>query len=54
MELLHSATLLVHFDPDKEVVLSCDASPYGVGAFLSHCMEDGDEKPIGYVSHTLT
>jgi hypothetical protein len=53
-ELLHSATLLVHFDPDKEVVLSCDASPYGVGAVLSHCMEDGDEKPIGYVSRTLT
>jgi len=41
-ELLHSATLLVHFDPDKDVVLSCDASPYGVGAVLSHCMEDGD------------
>ncbi|XP_028304146.1 uncharacterized protein K02A2.6-like [Gouania willdenowi] len=53
-ELLHSAPLLVHFDPDKEVVLSCDASPYGVGAVLSHRVEDGDEKPIGYVSRTLT
>ena len=52
--LLHSATLLVHFDSDKVVVLTCDASPYGVGAVLSHRMDDGGEKPIGYVSRTLT
>ncbi|XP_035806354.2 uncharacterized protein K02A2.6-like [Amphiprion ocellaris] len=53
-ELLHSGPLLVHFDPDKDVILSCDASPYGIGAVLSHRMEDGTEKPIGYVSRTLT
>lgn len=29
--LLHSERLLVHFDPNKEVILSGDASPYGVG-----------------------
>lgn len=53
-KLLHSATLLVHYDPDKEVTLSCDASPYGVRAVLSHVMEDGLEKPVGFVSLTLT
>ncbi|KAL3974523.1 interleukin 1 receptor-like 1 [Sarotherodon galilaeus] len=53
-ELLQSAPLLVHFDPEKEVVLSCDASPYGIGAVLSHRMEDGEEKPVGYASRTLT
>ena len=53
-ELLHSAKLLVHYDPDKDIVLSCDASPYGVGAVLSHVMKDGSEKPVGFASRTLT
>lgn len=53
-ELLHSATLLVHYDPDKEMALSCNASSYGVGAVLSHVMEDGSEKPVGFASRTLT
>jgi len=34
--LLSSAQVLVHFDPTKEVTLACDASPYGIGAILSH------------------
>ncbi|KAJ8338235.1 hypothetical protein SKAU_G00372010 [Synaphobranchus kaupii] len=39
---------------DRELVLACDASPYGVGALLSHVMEDGSEKPLGFMSRTLT
>lgn len=31
---------LVHFDPNKLLILTCDASQYGIRALLSHIMED--------------
>ena len=53
-KLLTSSNLLVHFDPSLPLILSCDTSMYGIGAVLAHHMTDGSEKPIGYVSQTLT
>ena len=50
---LTSTCLLVHFDPQKEVVLSCDASPYGVGAVLCHQTPEG-ERPIAFASRSLS
>ena len=53
-ELMMSSQLLVHFDPSLEIRLACDASAYGIGAVMSHRMPDGSEKPVGFVSRTLT
>ena len=52
--LLSSAPLLTHYDHKKPLVLSCDASPYGVGAVLSHRMDDKSDRPIAYASRTLS
>ena len=52
--LLNSSNLLIHYDPEKPMVIACDASPYGLGAVLSHIMPDKSERPIIFTSRTLT
>ena len=51
---LVSPKLLIHYEPQRKLLLSCDASPYGIGAVISHVMDDGSEKPIAYTSHSLS
>ena len=52
--LLVSQEVLTHYNPELPLRLACDASPYGVGAVLSHVMPGGEEKPIAYASRTLS
>ena len=51
--MLSSSALLVHFDSKKEVILTCDASQYGIGAVLSHINDNNDEQPIAFGSRTV-
>ena len=46
--------VLTHFDDRLPLLLECDASPYGLGAVLSHEMPDGSERPVCFASIMLS
>lgn len=48
-----SDLVLVHFNPRLPIVLSTDASQNAVAGVLSHIFENGDMKPIAFVSRAL-
>ena len=48
-----SPKLLIHYGPEKPLVLECDASLYELGAVLAHTLPDDSEKPRAYSSRTL-
>jgi len=45
--------ILVHYDPSKPIIMACDASPYGLGAVISHKLPSGEENPIAFALHSL-
>ena len=53
-QLLQWSTVLVHYDNEQKLIVSCDASQYGLGALSAHRMDDNSEKPITFASHTLS
>ena len=53
-EMVTSDLVLCHHDPKCPIRLACDASPFRVGAVISHIMNDGTKRPIAFASRTLT
>ena len=53
-DLLKSPRLLAHYDSSKKLVHACGTSPYGVGAVLSHRLDNGEEQPITFASRMLS
>ena len=51
--LITAETVLTHYDADLPVRLACDSSAYGLGAVISHVMENGEERPIAFASRSL-
>ena len=50
---LLDSQVLVHCDPTYPVVVSCDASPFGIGAVLDNVV-NGEERPVLFISRSLT
>ncbi|XP_058038753.1 uncharacterized protein K02A2.6-like [Ahaetulla prasina] len=53
-DLLSGESLLIQYNSRLPLVLVCDASPYGVGAVLSHRLPNGTEAPIAFYSRTMS
>ena len=51
---LVNSPALAHYDLTKPITLACDASPYGVGAVISHVESNGQERPVAFASQSLT
>lgn len=51
--LILGSKILAHYDPSKDIVVQCDASPYGLGAILSHVVGE-QEHPVLFASCSLT
>lgn len=52
--LLSNTSFVIQYNATLPLVLVCDASPFGVGAMLSHRLPNGLEVPIAYYSRTLS
>lgn len=48
-----SDKVMAKFNPELDIILTCDASGTGLGAVIAHKFPDGQERPIEYASRIL-
>ncbi|XP_018368423.1 PREDICTED: uncharacterized protein K02A2.6-like [Trachymyrmex cornetzi] len=53
-DFLISPQVLIAYDPKLPLLLATDASKVGLGAVLSHRLNNGEDRPIAYASRTLS
>jgi len=53
-DMLSTDRVLTPYDTKLPLSLACDASAYGLGAVLSHKLQNGEERPIAFASRTLS
>ncbi|XP_030595617.1 uncharacterized protein LOC115787179 [Archocentrus centrarchus] len=53
-QLLVNSPALALFNPNLRIVISTDASDYGLGAVFAQVQPDGTEKPVAFASRTLS
>ena len=53
-EILVSPEVLAHYDPRHQTFIAADASSTGLGAVLLHTQDNGQRRPIYYISRSLT
>lgn len=52
--ILTGTDVLAHYDTNKPLILTCDASPLGISGVLSLIDEVGVERPVSYASRSLS
>lgn len=53
-ELLQASPCLAYFDPTKKIVVSADASSFGLGSCLYQISKDGKKEIVAYASRLLS
>ena len=53
MDVLKLSKVPIDFDPNKPIILQCDASNLGLSAVLGHAILQGSNQPVAFATRTI-